>query len=394
MNGPALRLKFFEDQSHCILEIARGDEQPKRIPACAWAKTGLLRDQVGQALHSARGALGKPGGECDLVRAHASLTAINKVGLDVLQQLFGRRISEVYDYFRAATPGGRNFAQRRIDFPIIQVQMPINFLQVEVLPFAELSELEPFRTDDDLMQTAARFPGFSFVTRRIVPGEIPQDSALQGSPRVPVKMFHHADFPGAEDEARALAHDFALDGRSPWPNAPGYTVAAAVQAMVDCDKGFDGLCKDITDQIHHFSCHSDRRARSHSLILKAAGHTSIRVPVSEFNGAMAIANKIAPKYSRPFAFLNACATNSPSTESLATWTDALLWAGYRGVIGTEAAAPDIFASMFSRVFYGEMIARRTVGQALQHAKWKMLKRWKNPMGLLYTLFGNPDLRIS
>ena len=54
----------------------------------------------------------------------------------------------------------------------------------------------------------------------------------------------------------------------------------------------------------------------------------------------------------------------------------------------------MFASKFSRLFYGELMAGRSVGQALQRSKWTMLERWRNPLGLIYTLFGDPDLRIG
>jgi hypothetical protein len=396
MKGASLRLKFFEDRGQCVVEVAAGDEKPERLSACTWERTTVLRDELAQALRDARKALGKPGGKCDLAQAHGSLNAINQAGLDVLQQLLGRNLRKVYEYFRAATDRAQIAPHRQVDFPVIEIQMPINFIQLEVLPLAELSELPAaFNTDDDLARAVTRFPGFSFVTRRIVPeNQIPQDALLRGAPRVPVKMFRNTRFPGSHIEARVLGRNFALDGEGPWPDVPGRTAHAAVSAMVHCDKDFLGSSKSTIDQIHHFSCHSARLDNDHFLELRAEGDMPIRVFMSPFNRAVAIENARSTDYERPFAFLNACVTNSPSSESLATWTDTLLWAGYRGVIGTEAPAPDLFASTFSCIFYGELVTRQTVGQALQRAKWKMLERWRNPMGLLYTLFGNPDLRIS
>jgi hypothetical protein len=41
-----------------------------------------------------------------------------------------------------------------------------------------------------------------------------------------------------------------------------------------------------------------------------------------------------------------------------------------------------------------LIDRKTVGQALHIARWDMLHLHLNPLGLLYNVYGNPDLRLG
>jgi len=40
-----------------------------------------------------------------------------------------------------------------------------------------------------------------------------------------------------------------------------------------------------------------------------------------------------------------------------------------------------------------LMAGEDVGAALQRAKWAILRRYRNPLGLLYTMYGNTRLRI-
>src|SRR5207237_308752 len=138
------------------------------------------------------------------------------------------------------------------------------------------------------------------------------------------------------------------------------------------------------DQIHHFSCHSAPSDEGSYLEFRAAEDdpAPIRIVPSDFNVEFMLERPITP-YARPFAFLNACETNCQTVDGFADWTTTFLESGYRTVIGTEAPIPDIFGSEFSQAFYGELAARRSIGESLQRAKWTLLRQWKNPMGLLY-----------
>jgi hypothetical protein len=63
--------------------------------------------------------------------------------------------------------------------------------------------------------------------------------------------------------------------------------------------------------------------------------------------------------------------------------------GNRGVIGTETRIPDQFAAEFSEQFYLNLVRGATLGMAVFNARWTLLKRRNNPLGLLYSVYANP-----
>jgi hypothetical protein len=65
----------------------------------------------------------------------------------------------------------------------------------------------------------------------------------------------------------------------------------------------------------------------------------------------------------------------------------------RGFIGTETNVPDAFAANFSRYFYSGLLNGLNLGEAIYEAKWAMLKNC-NPLGILYTNYADPELRVS
>ena len=66
----------------------------------------------------------------------------------------------------------------------------------------------------------------------------------------------------------------------------------------------------------------------------------------------------------------------------------------RGFIGTETNVPDEFAAAFSAAFYTSLLSGSTLGKAIHDAKWKMLLEKNNPLGIIYTVYADPDLHVS
>jgi hypothetical protein len=68
--------------------------------------------------------------------------------------------------------------------------------------------------------------------------------------------------------------------------------------------------------------------------------------------------------------------------------------GNRAVFGTETAIPDDIAAQFSRMFYEGMLdGGLSIGDAIFQARIRLLGR-KNPLGILYTFYGDPDLIVQ
>jgi hypothetical protein len=66
----------------------------------------------------------------------------------------------------------------------------------------------------------------------------------------------------------------------------------------------------------------------------------------------------------------------------------------RGFIGTETNVPDGFAAEFSQMFYRSLLRGVSLGRAIYDAKWAMLREKNSPLGILYTVYADPDLCVS
>ena len=65
-----------------------------------------------------------------------------------------------------------------------------------------------------------------------------------------------------------------------------------------------------------------------------------------------------------------------------------------GFIGAEYDLPEAFASDFARVFYANLLKLEHLGLALFRTRWFFAKEYNNPLGLFYSLYADPNLRLS
>jgi hypothetical protein len=67
----------------------------------------------------------------------------------------------------------------------------------------------------------------------------------------------------------------------------------------------------------------------------------------------------------------------------------------RGFIGAETELPDSFAAPFAIAVYERLLLRlQPLSVALLGARWDLLQRCQNPLGILYTAYADPDLRTD
>jgi hypothetical protein len=64
------------------------------------------------------------------------------------------------------------------------------------------------------------------------------------------------------------------------------------------------------------------------------------------------------------------------------------------IVGSETLLPDGLAGEFAIEFYRGLLRGVRVGTALLNARRRLLERFGNPVGLFYTFFGNPLMKIS
>ena len=97
---------------------------------------------------------------------------------------------------------------------------------------------------------------------------------------------------------------------------------------------------------------------------------------------------------RPMVFLNACGTDVPQLADRSSFTTFLLKRGFRGVLGTVCDIYDSVAAHFAVVFFEALLNGMTVGEAMYEARWHLMDKHGNPMGLFYTFHGNVNLQLS
>jgi hypothetical protein len=93
----------------------------------------------------------------------------------------------------------------------------------------------------------------------------------------------------------------------------------------------------------------------------------------------------------PLVILNACKT-AINPRSTADFVRVFLRdLGGCGVIATEFRVPDAFAANFARCFYQEFLqGGKTVGESLRLARAYFLRERRNPLGLLYSAYVEPE----
>jgi hypothetical protein len=98
---------------------------------------------------------------------------------------------------------------------------------------------------------------------------------------------------------------------------------------------------------------------------------------------------------RPLVFFNACGSAMVDPVGASSFPELFLRRdlGFLGFIGTEATIPDSFAAEFARAFYGFLLDGKEIGEALHATRWKLLDDNMNPLGLLYSLYAEPEIRV-
>jgi hypothetical protein len=94
-------------------------------------------------------------------------------------------------------------------------------------------------------------------------------------------------------------------------------------------------------------------------------------------------------------FLNACGSGDLDPAGANSFPELFLKKdfGFLGFIGTETIIPDEFAGLFSEVFYEYLLAGMSIGDALRAARWNLLKLHHNPLGIVYSLYAEPEIRV-
>jgi hypothetical protein len=283
----------------------------------------------------------------------------------------------------------------RAEPPLVEIETPPDLLfPFELLPVAGLPTDEP--AGDALEQRAAQFLGLAAVVRRLwsVPhGGLP--ALRRGPSGLPVAFFRDADLGGAAEEQRALEGDDRINLQFVWPSHDIEQRDAVETLSRRLVYPRDLLGTGPADEVQHFACHCMTEGSTSSWHLKlrpTKGGSSVHVALKSLQSELIDLTETDEPM--PFVFFNACGSAGVDVFSASSFVQLFIQNGNRGFVGTETRVPDSFAAKFSGRFYRELLNGQPVGIALHRARWSMLLHHRNPLGILYTLYGDPGLTIG
>ena len=257
--------------------------------------------------------------------------------------------------------------------------------------------------------------GFTTIIRRTLDtpdarswNGLSQNRVLVAAPGLPITLFHDASLEAAQLEGRLLAElRPRIEIEGPWPQhdlAEDELKNTLLRHLFDPATAVDGGRRRVPDQVQHFACHCDTTsddADQYSIHLGAAEADGTYVSLKDIRiGLARVAEEtlsddpVAEQPALPLVFLNACGSAAIDYRATPSFPARFLAAGNRGFIGTETNIPDVFAARFAERFYSRLLDREPAGQALNGAKWDMIETMRNPLGILYTMYADPDLRIG
>lgn len=265
----------------------------------------------------------------------------------------------------------------------------------------------------ELRKSARRFLGFTCVVRRLGRQRVATGPPLSSRP-LNVSLMRHASLEGVRIEEEYFVklgpQVVALDG--PWPGPEldeDHVINGVGDALFDGRHRLIGPREKRMTQIHHFACHcvTDGDPLNDALVLAATGTGHRVVPLKrivsgygERDMRLRAAGEADPHDERAgspprgLVFLNACGTAAVNPARLTSFPRSFRNGHHRGVIGVETAIPDGAATMYSMCFYRQLLAGDSVGEAMVKARVRLLEEYGNPLGLLYTLYADPDLTVS
>jgi hypothetical protein len=377
-------------------------------------KLSRLRAQLRAGLTEFRKRLGGKA-KVEVTQGVAALRELHETGRLMLIDLFGENVRwqlpEAIRLCREACPGWEmpGWCPGGLPPMIVMTTAVGDGIPVNMLPLLKFDPtFTPEKYDLDLLGgLASSFIGFSAIVKRELGKGSPRSLRIENIPRLPIKMFIHRGLAGARREEVYLSNSDHIDLEGSWPddNAPAEQAAfsrALASYLWEPAMGFSGKRRDPADQLCHFSCHCDTRQKrlpsNYQLSLQSGRlFRNQRVRLGSLTTELVqlgMRNR-GDERPRPLVFLNACGSGDLDPAGAGSFPELFLKRGldFIGFIGTETTIPDEFAAAFSETFYDHLLAGFSIGEALHAVRWKLLASLRNPLGILYSLYAEPEIRV-
>lgn len=350
----------------------------------------------------------------DLSELSKVINILHENGCVLNLNLFGQSTrGTVESFFQQSIPDWESFGMPGKAPKIIQFEAQDQKLLIplEFLPVYDTTKIPPIKNLDDLRKVACRFPGFGSIVNRVITRHknvtgVTNDT-INNNSGLRIRHFHHADLEGANIEGDFFRNTQGIELVDTWPNVVLSPVAFVNQLSSLVLHGYDVTAHPATepDHIQHFSCHCDTSTSSdldYSILLATKQKNWLGVPqlvirdikIRDFQIALGqMATPTTSKPNHPIIFLNACGAAKFDPGNMTSFPDFFFENKNSGFIGTETNVPDRFAASFSKQFYQKLLRGSNLGQAIYQTRWDQLLINQNPLGILYTVYANTDLRL-
>jgi CHAT domain len=409
--GAALEIRIRVGERSSSVLVKNGTAQIEGRGNVSGIKLGEMRKQVRQDLETFCNTFSRLE-QSDPATVADGLRGLKARGRFILSDLFHHNPEDLPGLQalsqRACPTAGEWLADPGQPIPrLIEAHMGFgDGIPVETLPLFEYVDRKgPVNTWDDVELIVKSLPGFVGVVKRRLGHDEPRLGEFENVP-LPVKVFLNRHTPGF-GEVERLFGDKKRFLSQVWPDAGAPSDGERFVRGLACylwapEKDFPGQTPQPRAEIYHFHCHCETfgpPSGKYALILHTGRWVGgeRRVELGSLRDALYQLRFMVPKAEgpRPLVFLNACGSTHVDPTEATSFPELFLEKGldFLGVIGTEATIPEYFAREFAKRFYHRLFQGDNLGEALLASRWQMLRQFHNPLGILYTLYADPEVRI-
>jgi hypothetical protein len=274
---------------------------------------------------------------------------------------------------------------------VVEVSMPADFgYPFEMLPWHVAERADPALRARALM-------GMSAIVRRRI-RRVEQASGIDRieiHQRLPLNLLCHVGLSTEASEAAFFAEiPNLVDVYGPFPEAGALPEHSLALHLLDSCTPLSDAAPDRPAAILHLACHTNTTppiSDDHDINVGGKNGT---VRLGELKTQASQPEAWDAPRPRPLIFLNSCGSAVPNVASRVSFPEFFIDQESLGVIGTLCDISDVVAGHFAAVFYEALLRGRTIGESMHDARWHLMERHGNPLGLLYTFHGNPDIKVA
>jgi hypothetical protein len=151
----------------------------------------------------------------------------------------------------------------------------------------------------------------------------------------------------------------------------------------------DDSRRGVLPGIAHIHAHANTRPGLGKQLIVVFSYDSecFELTSTDIENAITIVERNPPGTSGLLVVFSACYALGGLGSNLVSTAFNLAEAGCRAVVGPRDAIPASVAYTFSRILYRGLARKEAIGRIVVESRWKLLKKFGNPLGILYSVFG-------